>query len=435
MNNIGQSLEEFSNKKILVIGDVMLDHYSYGKATKISPEAPVLILHKNNEFYVPGGAGNVAQNLAALGAKSVLCGVIGRDGRRNILLKTLGREKNIDTVGLLTVTSRSTVTKHRFVADNHQLLRVDEEETTCLDNEVQKKLLSLVEKEIKKCDGVILSDYAKGVFSENFTRQVIRIAKSHRKIVVADIKPSSKDFFIGVDVLTPNWKEAKEMSGESELSRVGDSLVKFFNANIVVTRGEEGVSVFTKEGTSKDFPTKKIKVFDVSGAGDTSVAVLALGLTSGLDINDSAYLANYAGGLVVQKPGTATISLEELRSAVNYGNHIDEVAIVPKVWGYEKWIENNDKYCSKIFFLKKGYQCSLHYHKIKDETFIVLKGNIRMEVGDEVLYMKEGNFCRITPGVLHRFRGLEDSEFLEVSSHHSEDDSYRLEESRRVEAE
>lgn len=433
MEDTQRALEQFSQKKILVIGDVMLDLYTYGKVTKISPEAPVLVLLKTAEEFVPGGAANVASNLVSLGAQVMLSGVVGKDNNKEILFKTL-KDKKINTKLILTQELKPTTLKHRLVADNHQLLRVDEEDVANLDMVTESRLLSVVKKEIESCDGVILSDYAKGVFSENFTKRVIKIAKKHKKITVADIKPSSKDFFKGVDVLTPNWKEAKEMSGKLDLTEVGKSLVKFFGAHIVITRGEEGVSVFNREGTSRDFPTKKIKIFDVSGAGDTSVAVLTLGMVCGLDVENSAYLANYAGGIVVQKPGTATISLEELKSAVNYGNHIDEVAIVPKVWGYEKWLENNDKYCSKFFFLKQGHQCSLHYHKIKDETFIILKGNIRLELGDQVLYMREGNFCRITPGTLHRFRGLEDSEFLEVSSHHDEADSYRLEESRAVDA-
>lgn len=433
MDDFKKALGKFKDQKILVIGDLMLDKYSFGDVSRISPEAPVPIFLKKSEKYVPGGAANVAANLSALGAQVLLCGVIGQDKSGEVLVQIL-EENNINTKLILSVNTIQTTVKNRFLSGNNQLLRVDEEDTLNIDNKLEKRLLTLLNEAIASSDGLILSDYNKGFFSKELTQEIIKSAKKHKKVIIADIKPANKELFEGVDIVKPNLKEAKEMSGQSEIEKIGKELVGFFHSSVVITKGEEGISIFPKVGKPEHLSTKKIKVFDVSGAGDTVVSVLTLGLVSGLGLKDAAFLANYAGGVVVQKLGTATISAEELQSAVHGGNHIDEVTLIPKLWGYEKWLENNEKYCSKLLSLNQGYQCSLHYHKIKDETFLIIKGYVRMEVGKEILYMKEGSFVRITPGTLHRFRGLKDSEIIEISTHHMEEDSYRVkgEESRKV---
>ena len=143
-------------------------------------------------------------------------------------------------------------------------------------------------------------------------------------------------------------------------------------------------------------------------------------------------LANEAGAIVVQKPGTATLSREELASTVEGKNHVESVKMIPKLWGYEQWIENNEKYCCKILALNKGYQCSLHYHKNKDETFLVTAGHVRLELGDEVMHLRPGSFVRVLPNTPHRFAGIEDSLITEISTHHEDSDSYRIEESRKM---
>ena len=174
-------------------------------------------------------------------------------------------------------------------------------------------------------------------------------------------------------------------------------------------------------------------MFDVSGAGDTVLAALILGITCGLTLENASRVANNAGGLVVAKPGVATITREELSAFLGEEKHVELVEMVPKLWGYEKWLENNDKYCCKLLSLKKGYQCSLHKHKIKDEMFFIIQGHVRLEVGKKVMHMLPGSFVRITSGILHRFRGIEDSIIIEVSTHHEDSDSYRVEESMKVE--
>ena len=225
------------------------------------------------------------------------------------------------------------------------------------------------------------------------------------------------------------------MTGFDDIDKMGSELTKYFASDVLMTRGPDGMSVFHRDGRNFDIPGKKIEVFDVSGAGDTVVAVVTLALVGGLDLKNSADLANFAGSVVVQKPGTASITMPELEAFLSDKDNIESVEVVPKVWGYEKWLENNEKYCSKVLSVKKGFQCSLHYHKFKDEMFLVTSGHIRLEKGDDTIHMMPGSFVRIPPGLVHRFRGIQDSEILEISTHHSEKDSYRIEKSRKVEEE
>jgi D-beta-D-heptose 7-phosphate kinase/D-beta-D-heptose 1-phosphate adenosyltransferase len=432
MANFKKAIADFKNKKILVVGDLMLDLYTYGSVSRISPEAPVPILLKTGAKYIPGGAANTAYNLASLGAKVFVFGMIGDDQNGQKLISLLS-ESGIDTRPIIKIKDWPTILKHRVVASNHQLIRVDEEIVQNLGDIDQEDSLDWIEFLMSKSDAVVLSDYAKGVFSPEFTRALIKLGKKANIFMIADIRPQNKAIFKGVNLLTPNLKEAKEMTNLADVQKIGQSLTKYFSADILMTKGDDGMTVFEKNGEYLDIPAIKIEVFDVSGAGDTVVAVTTLAVASGLNIRDAAKLANFAGGIVVQKPGTATVTTEELEASLQDKGHVELAYTVPKVWGYEKWLENNDKYCSKLLSLKKGYQCSLHFHKLKDEMFLVTLGHVRFELGDEILHMMPGSFIRVSPGVKHRFRGMEDSEILEISTHHSEEDSYRIEESRKVE--
>lgn len=426
-------LKNFPKQKVLVIGDVMLDQYTFGEVTRISPEAPVPVIHKINESYTLGGAANVASNLASLGAETFLVGFVGDDERKNVVSSLL-KERGINEKGIFLSKKRPTMLKNRIVADGfHQIIRFDDEITSHFTPDEEKKVLNFVEKIVPRVNLVILSDYAKGLFSPYLTQKIIHLVKKNKKKIIADIKPFNKRLFIGIDLLVPNLKEAQEMTNEKDVDKAGNALKKIFKCNIMITLGENGIALFPKTGKKTHIPVKKVKVFDVSGAGDTVIAATGLALSSGADLEDAAVLGGKAAVLVVQKPGTATVSLEELESDFNVTPHADDVAIVPKLWGYEKWLENNNRYCCKLLVINKGYQCSLHYHKEKDEMFYVSKGHIRLESNGKISYMKEGNFTRITPGTKHRFRGIEDSVIIEVSTHHEESDSYRIEESRKVE--
>jgi rfaE bifunctional protein kinase chain/domain len=429
-----EAIEGFKDAKIAVIGDIMLDRYTFGDVERVSPEAAVPVVVKRSEKCTLGGAGNVANNLAALGASVMLAGVVGNDETGTLVVRLL-REKGIDARAVVVSDDRLTIEKHRIVSgENHQLLRLDHEKKENLTMAEEARSYALIVPIVEQCDAVIFSDYAKGFFSKQFAQKIIALAKAQKKIMLADFNtPKHKDYFLGVDVVKPNFKEARALTGLDEIEKMGPQLVRDLGANIVVTRGGEGMSLFRREaGTHHHVPGKKIPVFDVSGAGDTSIAVLALGLAVGLTIEDSMTLANEAGAIVVQKPGTATLTCEELASTIKGDNHIDSVKMVPKLWGYEQWIENNEKYCCKILGLNKGFQCSLHYHKNKDETFLVTSGHVRLELGDQVMHMRQGSFARVLPNTPHRFAGIEDSVIMEVSTHHEDSDSYRIEESRKM---
>jgi rfaE bifunctional protein kinase chain/domain len=435
MDDFRKAVELFKKKKVLVLGDVMLDQYSYGVVRRMSPEAPVPVLYKTDGKFVPGGAANVANNLASLGVKVAVSGVVGNDDSAKKLIGLL-KTRGVNCDLIIKDRGRPTTLKHRLVSGTQQIVRLDTESNKDVSRQISNKLLQEIKKKIKKYDTIILSDYAKGYFTKEFTSKIISLAKKNRIPVFADIKPANKSLFKGVDLIAPNVKEAQEMSGFSKIESMGRYLKRYFSSHVIITRGPEGISVFAKYGKHKVIRAKEVRVFDVSGAGDTAISVLALGFVCKLSLAQAAHLANIACSIVIQVPGTSTISIEELESAlIKCGNNISEIGVVPKIWGYEKWIENNEKYCSKLLFVKRGYQCSHHYHKVKDEAFLVTSGHVRLELGkkgQKVIHMREGDFQRVVPNTIHSFRGIEDSEILEVSSHHDDEDSYRLDKSKKV---
>jgi rfaE bifunctional protein kinase chain/domain len=326
MSNLKEAIEKFKDAKVAVIGDIMLDHYTFGEVERVSPEASVPIVVEKSEKFMLGGAANVANNLAALGANVSLAGTVG-DDKAGALVMRLLKEKGIGTEAIVTLAHRPTIEKHRIISgENHQLLRLDREKRDNLTLQEEERCYALMVPIIKKCDAIIFSDYAKGFFREPFTQKIIAFAKAEKKIMLADFNPKHKKYFLGVDVVSPNFKEARELTGlyECEVEMIGPQIVRELDVHAVVTLGGEGMSLFRREDASHyHVPGKKIRVFDVSGAGDTSIAVLALGVVAGLDLADATMLANEAGTIVVQKPGTATLSREELASALESDNHVE----------------------------------------------------------------------------------------------------------------
>ncbi len=432
-DKIIQKIKEFPRQKVLVVGDMMLDKFTYGDISRISPEAPVPVLKKIADKYILGGAGNVASNIKALGAQVFLVSMVGADEAK-IRVFSLLKKAKLSSRSVLVSKDGSTTIKQRFVVGStQQLLRLDEESTEEMNLKEETAFLKQLKKVIPECDIIIVSDYCKGCITFNIARELIKLAKKHKKRVIVDTKPMHRDFFLGADIFTPNIKEAQEMSGEENVEEAGKKLAKLLKATILLTRSSEGMTIFNKDNLVQHVPAKSAhRVFDVTGAGDTVVAILALSLASGLNLKESAELANNAGSIVVQKPGTSVLSAAELISSLAEIDNVATTKIVPKVWGYEKWLENNEKYCCKILVIKKDFQCSLHFHKIKDETFLLVKGYLQMEVNKKTIYLKPGDYIRIKPGDKHRFTGLEESEILEISTHHEEKDSYRLIKSRRV---
>ena len=317
-----QLLEQFHSARVLVIGDVMLDRFIYGSVERISPEAPIPVVSIERTVDMPGGASNVARNLSSLGASVVLVGVVGCDATSGDLVKQLEQVPSIES-RVLPDATRPTTLKARYVVDRQQLMRADRESRQEVSDLVAKKLLNVCQAALPCVDVVILSDYAKGVLSQPVVSSVIVAARAAGKPVLVDPKGSNFKKYTGATLLTPNKHELRVACGrdcssdELVVSGARDFLDAGVCESLVVTRGEEGMSVVQEGGEVTHIRTVAREVRDVSGAGDTAVATLALALAVGGSIVDSARLANAAAGLAVAKPGTAVVTTGELIATLN----------------------------------------------------------------------------------------------------------------------
>jgi D-glycero-beta-D-manno-heptose-7-phosphate kinase len=317
-----QYLKKFPSSKIVVVGDVMLDDYLWGRVSRISPEAPVPIVEVGDESFRLGGAANVAHNIAALDGAATICGVVGDDdtGRQ---LASLLAERGIDTTGLVTDASRPTTIKTRVIAHQQQMVRVDREVRTPIDAGVQRRVLSSVERCVKEIQCLVISDYAKGVITEGLAKDLVQLARRHGVKVIADPKVTNFDYMAGATVATPNHLEAMQIAGRHQVSAddftaMGQHLLERFKGEaLLITRGEEGMSLFERDGRVTAIPTFARQVYDVTGAGDTVAAALAMGLAAGAPMVESARLANIAAGVVVGIVGTATLGRLELQHAID----------------------------------------------------------------------------------------------------------------------
>ncbi len=313
-----KTLDDFKGKKILVIGDIMLDKSIWGDVTRISPEAPVQVVNVGKETYAPGGAANTANNISALGGRVYVVGVVGDDDAKDLLLDELGRKK-INTDGVVVSVTRPTIQKIRIMGKGQQLLRVDYEDVSEINEDTRKKIFDYIKEKEKEVDAIIISDYAKGIVTKDFFNDLINLVKD--KIVVVDPKTKHSVGYKGVTLVTPNNYEVSVMAdmdirNDDDLVIAGGKLLKKMDSDILITKGEKGMSLFEKKGEITHIPTKAKEVYDVTGAGDTVVAVSTLALASGASVKDAAILANYAAGIVVGKLGTATVSVDELKKAV-----------------------------------------------------------------------------------------------------------------------
>ena len=312
-------LDDFKNKKIIVIGDIMLDKYIWGDVTRISPEAPVPVVKAIKDEYMPGGASNVANNIASLGAKAYMVGFTGNDIAHPILVAELKR-RNIDTSGIIQDKKRPTIQKIRVMGQKQQLLRIDYEDTKEF-TEHEENILSFISQKIKEIDMIIVSDYAKGVVTSSMMGKLKELCKRHDKHIIVDPKPRNLQYYNKVHLITPNLKEASQMlkaygNSEDDTGKLGKGLISATGSSILITKGEKGMSLYEKDGSVKNIPTKAKEVFDVTGAGDTVVAALALALSSGADLKQAAEIANHAAGIVVAKLGTSTATIEELKESI-----------------------------------------------------------------------------------------------------------------------
>ncbi len=319
--SLGQQLQKWSPKKVLVVGDIGVDEYVVGEVRRISPEAPVPIVEVAKEDRRLGLAANVAQNISSLGGEALLVAVVGDDqGAEHLgdLLKVAG----VSPEHLIQDRHRPTTRKLRVMADHHHLVRVDFEKRQRLDFEVEKQILLQVELLLGECDAVVIEDYAKGMISLNLSQKVIEMARTKGKPVLADPHRSSPiQLYKGIDLLTPNRDEAValnqtseelgEMSEEVFLAMGFELLDKLQSQHLVITRGKQGMTYFQRDHVLH-LPTFAKQVFDVAGAGDTVIATLALCWAQGLKLPMGCLLANIAAGLVVAKVGCVPCSKEEL---------------------------------------------------------------------------------------------------------------------------
>lgn len=314
-------IEEFKTKKILIVGDIMLDSYLYGKVNRISPEAPIPIVSVTSREYRPGGAANVAFNIKSLGAEAIVCSVIGNDEKAEIF-KNILKENNLTDIGIIQSTERKTTVKHRIISAGQHLLRVDDEISSDISEELSQQLINRIIEIIdnEKIDLIIFQDYDKGVLTKSVIEQIIKIAET--KEIPTAVDPKRKNFlsYRNVNLFKPNFKEfcegTKTEIDKKDFVALSFTCKKFITETNVkiglITLSENGVLICTKE-ECLHFPANNIhQIADVSGAGDTVISVAGLLLACNADIKDIAYLSNLAGGIVCKKLGVVSVTTEEL---------------------------------------------------------------------------------------------------------------------------
>ncbi len=316
MINFKELKKNFSEKKILVIGDLMLDHYIWGKVERISPEAPVPVVNVHHREFHLGGAANVVSNIFSLGATPYLIGLVGED-KNGMRIKDILQKKNISTSYLIEDASRPTTVKTRVIAHNQQVVRVDREDRSWISSEMEKKVFQKYKSVIQNVDAVILEDYNKGFLTDTLIKNIMQTAKSKGKFVAVD--PKYKNFFsyVGCTLFKPNFAEfssnMKLIQKVDEQGKAEKLLKKLKAEYLILTKGEKGLSVYQK-GVDESFniPTFAKKVYDVSGAGDTVIAALVLSFICGVDIKQSAFIANHAASIACSQVGAVPIPLEKL---------------------------------------------------------------------------------------------------------------------------
>ena len=307
-------LDRFKTKKILVLGDLILDKYLWGEVHRVSPEAPVPVLRVQKETMALGGAANVAHNLAQLSASTYLFGATGQDAARDAMLHHL-QAARISTEGLIT-SSKPTIQKIRAVGRHQQLVRLDYEDTSPLRPEEEAQLVQQALARLPDMDAVIFSDYAKGTLTPALVTAVIREARAQKKLVLVDPKPATLPAYEGATHFKLNLQEAQEITHLASIKEIGRALVDRFHASFIITQGQDGMTLFEPGREMVSLPTSAQEVFDVSGAGDTVLATLAVALASGASLKEAAVYANYAAGIVVGKAGTVPITFSELETAL-----------------------------------------------------------------------------------------------------------------------
>lgn len=374
-------LSTLPQRRILCIGDIMFDRFTYGDVDRISPEAPIPVMKITRETEMLGGVGNVAANIMALGGEAIVLGVIGDDA---IGHKTQSLAMQIFGAPLLVEKGRQTTFKQRFVARSQQMLRADSETTQAITAETAKALYLQAVGLLPACDAVILSDYLKGVLTPALTAQLISAANHAGKPVLADPKDKEVRKYRGASIIKPNQSELAMLTGakltddNSVVLAARDVLQRGEIEAIVVTRSAKGMLVVTQKGEMSALPTEARAVSDVSGAGDTVLAALALGVSSGVSLSEAAALANIAAGIVVSKPGTATASLAEIDHALRQDPALESsdklLTMTQLPIQLQRWRELNLKigFTNGVFdLLHPGHLASLAFARGQCDALIV----------------------------------------------------------------
>ncbi|MEM4266883.1 MAG: PfkB family carbohydrate kinase [Candidatus Nanoarchaeia archaeon] len=313
MEKLVDVVNGFEKKKVLVLGDAMLDKYVFGKAIRISPEAPIPVVKVDRRIYAPGGAGNTAANITSFGANAYLVSVVGDDISGRTLVDTL-KNKNVDVSGIVISHIRPTTVKERVVAQSQQVVRLDDEIDDYLGAAAERGVIHKLKELIPGCDAVVVSDYAKGMVTANIMSALHGYASAKKIPIIVDPKPRNKIFYKGCEIIMPNISEAKAMvSGDyKDLSQLCLKLKEELDCHVLLTMGEYGMKLVKKDGLEFNFDAATKGVHDVTGAGDTATAILTLSLVAGASHELAAELANYAAGIVVRKFGAATTDKNEL---------------------------------------------------------------------------------------------------------------------------
>jgi len=317
--------EKFDDTKILVAGDLMIDEYLWGRVDRISPEAPVPVVSVEKTDYMLGGAGNVMSNLAALGGHVHAAGLTGHDTDADMLIKKI-EEMNIDSSGIIRDPQRPTTKKTRIIAVNQHVLRIDREIKKNISEKDSQSIKSYLEEVIPNVDMIIVSDYDKGFVTHELMRHLIQTAKKSSTPVMVDPKGLDFSKYSGASIITPNQKEAAaatriEITDESRLFKAGKKLLEDLGLEkVIITCGKDGMALFEHGRKPLKIPSRPRQVFDVSGAGDTAIATLAIAMASGVEFARASTMANAAAGIVVGKMGAASISREELTLAMETAN-------------------------------------------------------------------------------------------------------------------
>lgn len=316
------AINAFRQSNILVIGDLIVDHFIWGNVSRISPEAPVPVVNVTHDNLLLGGSANVLHNIFGLGAKATICGVIGHDTMGDHLLQLIEALPS-PTAGIIRLEDRPTTIKTRIVAHGQQVVRFDRESTGGVDGDGLEAIKHFIDQNLSSFQAVVVSDYAKGIITPALMEHLRERLRRHPGIaLIIDPKPCQPERFHGATIITPNHHEAEQLSGikivdEATLKAAGEKLIHDLDSNaVLITRSEAGMALFEKGKPLITIPTVAKEVFDVTGAGDTVIAALALGLSTGLSYAEAATLANYAAGIVVGKIGTAVVTQAELLEAI-----------------------------------------------------------------------------------------------------------------------